>query len=288
MDIGILVFTYNARKDLPHCLPPLLKHKLLVVDSSSTDGTPEMAAAMGAAVHTIPKSSFNHGLTREMARHLLGTDIVVMVTQDAYAAATTSIDTLVQPLLQGNASLAYARQLPKSVKPFEAFPRHFNYPTRSHIRSLKDRKAYGSYLHFFSNSFGAYLNSALDEIGGFPETLFAEDTVVCAKLLQKGHKVAYVAESLVYHSHSYSAMQEFQRHFDIGLIRKEFKELLGRDEKRGFQYARQFLGELKYRQLPKGLIHLTAKYAGYRLGYSATRWPTTLKKILSSQKFYWE
>ena len=288
MEIGVIVFTYNARKDLPHCLQPLLKHRLLVVDSSSTDGTPDLAASMGVQVHSIPKASFNHGLTREMARHLLPTDIVVMVTQDAYAADGTSIDKLVQPLLEGKASLAYARQLPKSLKPFEAFPRHFNYPARSHIRSLKDKKTYGSYLHFFSNSFGAYLNAALDEIGGFPETLFAEDTVVCAKLLQKGHRVAYVAESHVYHSHSYSAVQEFRRHFDIGLIRKEFKELLGRDEKRGYQYAKQFLKELNYKLVPKGLIHLTAKYAGYRLGYSASRWPAPLKKILSSQKFYWD
>ena len=267
MKIGIAVLTFNAKKDLPFCLPPLLKYKVLVVDSSSTDGTAELAKEMGAEVVSIPKKSFHHGLTREFARQLLETDIVVMVTQDAYAQ-DEAVEKLVKPLLEGQASLAYARQLPKSQDPFEAFPRRFNYPGESHIRSLKDAKKFGSFLFFFSNSFGAYLNSALEGIGGFPKVPFGEDTHACAKLLKKGHRVAYVAESLVYHSHNYSAAREFKRHFEIGLTRGDLLSH-GKDEIRGKAYALSFLHSLNYRLLPKGVIHLFAKYAGYKIGRSA-------------------
>ncbi len=268
MEIGIAVLTLNAKKDLPFCLPPLLEHKVLVVDSSSTDGTPELAARMGAEVLSIPRGHFKHGLTREKARQTLATDIVVMVTQDAYAKDATTVLKLVEPLRQGKASLAYARQLPKSNDPFEAFPRHFNYPPESHLRTLKEACQFGSYLFFFSNSFGAYLNSALDQIGGFPDVLFGEDTHACGRLLQKGHAVAYVAESLVFHSHRYTVSQEFKRHFNIGFTREGLL-IAGRDETRGKKYAAAFIQSLPYRTLPKAFVHLSAKYAGYKLGQLA-------------------
>lgn len=58
--------------------------EILVIDSSSNDGTVELAASMGVEAIVIPQSEFNHGTTREMGRKLLGTDIICMLTQDAY------------------------------------------------------------------------------------------------------------------------------------------------------------------------------------------------------------
>lgn len=297
MNIGVAIFTLNAKEHLPFCLPPLLnsplKPKVLVVDSASTDGTGELAKEMGADVLHIPKGSFNHGLTREKARLALGTDIVVMVTQDAYAENKETLEKLIEPIRSQKAALSYGRQLSKSEDIFESFPREFNYPKESHIRSFEDQDLYGSYINFFSDSFGAYSNATLDEIGGFPECLLGEDAIVCAKLLQKGYRVAYVAEAKVFHSHSYTALQEFKRYFDTGLVRAEFAPLLqagGSDEKRGSKYAYAFLKALKgksYLLLPKGFLHLGAKFAGYKLGTLARNWPTFLKKSFSSQKYYW-
>jgi len=65
---------------------------------------------------------------------------------------------------------------------------------------------------FFSNSFGAYRRKALEEVGGFPKDVnFGEDTVVAGHLLLAGWKIAYAADAEVYHSHSYSICEEFQR-----------------------------------------------------------------------------
>jgi rhamnosyltransferase len=48
---------------------------------------------------------------------------------------------------------------------------------------------------FFSNSFGAYRKSALEQAGGFPkESNFGEDTVVAARLLQNGSEPWLVRE----------------------------------------------------------------------------------------------
>jgi rhamnosyltransferase len=219
--IGVVIPTFQAAKHLPYCLPPLLQSSLrpriLVIDSSSTDQTIPIAQSMGVETIIIPKNEFNHGRTREKGRLYLNTDIVVMITQDAYAASSETLERLVTPLLQKQASLTYARQLPHvGARFFEAFPRSFNYPEKSHIRSLQDIEEYGVYTFFCSNSCAAYLSCALDEIGGFPTVLFGEDTVVAAKLLHRHHKIAYVASAEVHHSHYYSLKQEFCRHFDIG------------------------------------------------------------------------
>lgn len=297
--MGVALITHNAAHHLPYCLPPLiqspLKPKILVVNSSSSDGTVELAKKFGVETLVIPRTSFNHGLTRELARKTLQTDIVVMATPDAYASSPDVLGELVMPLLEGKASLAYARQIPhENASFFEAFPRSFNYPSESHIRSLADLETYGVYTFFFSDSFGAYLNSALDEIGGFSSVLTGEDTLACAKLLFEGHDVAYVAEAEVRHSHGYSLRQEFCRHFDTGLARREYREWIelgGKDRKRGVCYVKAMVKELlkkKPHLVPYGLLQSLVKWVGYQIGQASLHAPLFFKKSLSAQDFYWK
>lgn len=296
--IGIAVITLNARHLLSYCLPPLIQSKLkpriLVVDSSSTDGTVELATEFGVETLIIPLAEFNHGTTRELARKTLGTDFVVMITPDAYAADHTVLEKLLQPLLEKKASLAYARQIPhKGASFFEAFPRLFNYPENSQLRSIADVKEHGVYTFFFSDSFSAYCNKALDEIGGFSHVLTGEDTVACAKLLLKGHKVAYVSDALVHHSHDYTLMQEFRRHFDTGYAREAYKELLsagGGDNARGKAYVKALFGQLLKERpfwIPYAFMQTLVKWTGYKLGKHLKNAPLFIKKALSSQDFYW-
>lgn len=296
--IGIVVITHNAKDHLAQCLPPLisspLKPKVLVVNSSSNDGTVTTAQNLGAETLVIPRNEFNHGKTREKARLHLNTDIVVMVTPDAYAIDKDMIEKLVAPIKEKKASIAYAKQIPhKNSNFFESFAREFNYPKESHIRGLEDIEKYGIYTIFCSNSCAAYRNSALDEIGGFKPVLLGEDTFATAELIMKGHKIAYVAEAIVRHSHKYTLMQEFKRNFDTGLARKMHENLIspfGKDVKRGRNYVKQMLARLLKEQpqlIPYACLQTLAKYAGYRLGTLCVNQPNYIKKIFSSQDFYW-
>ena len=296
--IGIAVITYNARHLLETSLPPLLNSsipaRVLVVNSSSQDGTVELAQKLGAETLIVPRASFNHGSTREEARKYLGTDIVVMTTPDAIAVDRFVVEKLVEPLLQNKAALAYARQLPHDgADLFEAFPREFNYPAQSHIRTLKDIQEHGSYTFFFSDSFSAYQNSALDLIGGFAPVLTGEDTVALAKLLHKGLSVAYVAEAEVKHSHRYTLLQEFKRYFDTGLARKTYQDLIsvaGSDDARGMQFTKALLQKITEEcptKLPYAVLQTAAKWLGYKIGAHSRSAPLWFKKRLSSQDFYW-
>lgn len=296
--IGVAVITHNAKKHLPYCLPPLLasplKPRVLVVNSSSNDGTVETAEKLGAETLVIPRPDFNHGTTRELARKHLNTDIIVMITPDAYATDSNMLDRLIDPIINNQASISYGRQIAHDGADFfESFHREFNYPPESHIRSIKDIKKYGIYTFFCSDSCAAYSNQALDEIGGFQSVLLGEDTVAVASLLKMGHKISYAADAIVKHSHRYSLVQEFRRHFDTGLARKKYKNLIscgGSDSKRGKEYVRAMTKQLVKENpllLPYAFAQTFVKLAGYRIGSYSTKAPLWLKKIFTSQDFYW-
>lgn len=296
--IGVVLITHNAKRHLPHCLPPLqnsaCKPRILVVNSSSEDGTVELAQEMGAETLVIPRSEFNHGLTRERARRYLNTEIVVMMTPDAYAEKGM-LEILTEPLLSKKASIAYARQLPHKGATFlEAFARSFNYPEESQLRSWEERGRYGVYTLFSSNSCAAYRKEALDAIGGFRHVLLGEDTLATSELLRLGHKIAYVAEARVCHSHSYTLFQEFQRHFDTGLARKTYSfafEGVESDQRRGWLYLKTLFSTLareKPALIPYATLQTGMKYVGYQLGRASVKAPTAFKRFFSSQDFYWQ
>lgn len=295
--IGVAVITHRAKHHLPHCLPPLLQSPLnprvVVVNSSSNDGTVELALELGAETLVIPRSEFNHGATRERARQFLGTPIVVMITPDAYPVDGHALEKLVTPIIHGEVSVAYGKQLPHDSSGFfGAFARRFNYGDQSHVRSLQDIERYGVYTFFCSDSWAAYNSEAVQSIGGFPHVLLGEDTVVVAKLLRRGHKIAYVAESQVKHSHDYSLWQEFQRHFDTGLARADYAHLLAgaSDHQRGKLYLRHLLRQLREERpflLPYAILQTGVKFLGYQTGKASVKAPIWFKRLLSSQDFYW-
>ncbi len=297
--IGVVIVTHRARDLLDDCIRPLraspLRPRILVVNSSSRDGTVELAQVLGADTLVVPRGSFNHGRTRELARRHLATPITVMLTPDAHACDASFLELLTAPLRAGEAALAYGRQLPRDgADRIEEFNREFNYPAVSHSRSLADWQLYGGYTHFCSNACAAWVSSALDEIGGFPDTLVSEETIAAAMLLERGHRIAYVAEATVRHSHATSLLGDFRRQYDTGYARRAHRQVLlarERDEARGLLYTRRLAAHLA-RTAPALLayaaLHTAARYAGYRLGMAGARLPRRLNAALSGQDYYWQ
>ena len=298
MTIGVVILTLNAANDLAYCVKYIQKsrgvNKVLVLDSSSIDSTSTLSRSLGLDFHLLPRFQFNHGATRELARKLLGTDIVVMLTQDAFATGTESISDLVAPLLDGRADVAYGRQLPKAgADVFESFPREFNYSVQSQIRRLSDAPQLGAFTFFCSDSFAAYKQSSLDAIGGFPTVLTNEDYFAVARILENGGAIAYVAEATVLHSHRYTLKEEFQRYFDTGYVRGErpwVQKLVGNAEAHGASMVKALFKRLLKTQpwlMPYAILQVGAKWLGYRIGFYSIHAPLWWKQALSGQKYYW-
>lgn len=296
----IIIPTLNAAKDLQANLAVIKsfepKIPVLIVDSESTDQTVVIAQDLGAEVLPIKRTCFNHGATREQARKTVSTKFVVMMTQDALPVNEDFLARLLAPLIQDDkVAVSYARQLPNDgAKVLEAFPRQYNYAEDNQIRSLEDIAHYGVYTFFCSNSCAAYRNSALNEIGGFKPVLTNEDYFAVAALLQKGHNIAYAADSLVKHSHCYSLKQEFQRYFDTGYVRAEnpiIQDLVGQAEARGVGFASSLLKKILREQprlLPYVILQCGVKFLGYRVGFYGRYLPDWLKIKLSMQSYYWK
>lgn len=298
--LSIVVPTLNAASDWPKFAPALLAavtpEQVFIVDSSSTDGTVDLAHAAGFRVQTITRESFNHGGTRQLAADLLSeTDILVYLTQDALLASGEAIAVLLKTFDDPEVGAAYGRQLPHvDATPIEAHARLFNYPARSSVRTLDSRQSMGIKSIFISNSFAAYRREALFAVGGFQrDVIFGEDTIAAAKLLLAGWKIAYVADAQVYHSHAYTWTQDFKRYFDIGVLHSRENWLLQEFGGTGGEGGRFVRSEWNYLWpqywwlIPSALIRTALKLAGYRLGRIESKLSLEIKRRLSMHRRFW-
>ncbi len=297
----VVVPALNAAADWPRFAPALLNcvrpEQVLIVDSESTDGTPDLARQAGFEVASIDRKTFNHGGTRQLAAEMVpDAEIVAFMTQDAVLADVNSMARLLAAFDDLAVAAAYGRQLPRpEAGPIEAHARAFNYPATSDLRDLASRERLGFKAIFLSNSFAAYRRSALMSVGGFPaDVIFGEDTVTAAKLLRAGHKIAYVAEACVYHSHAQSEIQDFKRYFDIGVLHNRERWLLEEFGRTSSEGKRFVLSEMKYlqerapAQIPSALVRTGLKILGYRLGMMEARLSPKIKRALSMHPRFWD
>jgi rhamnosyltransferase len=298
--VAVIVPTRNAARDWTAFASAIVANieprSVMIVDSASTDGTAELAYAEGFRVYTVPLAEFNHGGTRQLAAEMLpDAEILVFLTQDAVLADANAIKALLELFEDPTVAAAFGRQLSRiGATPIEAHARRFNYPAESSIRVLESRETMGFKAIFISNSFAAYRREALMAVGGFPRhVIFGEDTITAAKLLLSGGKIAYVANAEVYHSHSYTWLQDFKRYFDIGVLHARESWLLRDFGSVGGEGGRFVRSELNYLWprywwlIPSALVRTALKLVGYRLGRIEKKLSLGWKRRLSMHRHFW-
>lgn len=301
MNILLCIPTLNPGGLAPVFLQALREQTLqpnhvIVVDSGSTDGSPAFFTANGVEVLSIPQCEFNHGATRQHCVDAFPqAGIIVFLTQDAVLNEKGALERLLACFADEKTGAAYGRQLPRpDAGPIEAHARLFNYPATSSLRSLADAPRLGIKAAFLSNSFAAYRRSALAEVGGFPgQVILGEDTWVAARMLLAGWNIAYCAQAAVVHSHNLRPLQEFRRHFDIGVLHGREPWIIrefGNPSSEGLRFIRselRFLAKIAPFQIPSALLRTMLKFLGYKLGTSERMLPARLKRHLSLHAGYW-
>ena len=303
MKVGLIIPTLNAgenfRKLLEQINSQTLQTEKLLVDSDSTDGTDALAKSFDFEVIKVLRKDFNHGATRQFAvEHLMKknpVDVVIFMTQDIFLYDENSLEELVKIFSEDEkVGLSYGRQLPHKNATTEAkFLRAFNYPEESQLRSLDDKKFFGIKTAAASNSFAAYRTEILKKVGGFPsKVILSEDMFVAAKMLVEGYKIFYNADAKVFHSHNYTAAEEFHRYFDIGVFHSReswIRKTFGSAEGAGKKFVlMKFAALLKENPLEcfGAIFRDGAKFFGYRLGLMEKFLPKSFCKMLSMSKNY--
>ena len=299
--VACIVPTFNGKQELSRLLDSLADQSvnadLFIVDSSSTDGTYQLACSRAQNISTIQSREFNHGGTRQhMVDRHPNYDVYVFMTQDAYLADERSIEQIIAPFADPVVGAVCGRQLPHlDANPLATHARFFNYPSSSRIKSIADSAELGIKTAFISNSFSAYRKNALAAVGGFPRhVILSEDMYVAAKMLIDGWKVAYAGGAVCRHSHNYTLLEEFRRYFDQGVFHAREPWIRQRFGGAGGEGIRYVQSELRYLGLsrlylwPEALIRNALKLFAYKLGQKEKLLPIRLKRRLSMHKRYWD
>lgn len=299
--VACIIPTYNDIDSLKRCLASLreqknIDFKVIIVDSSSLDGTAEYASRYADIFVSIQSSDFNHGGTRQMIAELYDDfEILVFLTQDAYLDKPDSLLRIINPFTDNNVSAVCGRQLPHvNATVLSQHARYFNYPNETLVKAASDIRNLGLKTPFLSNSFSAYRRSTLISTGGFPSNvILSEDMYIGAKMILCGFKIVYAADATCYHSHNYSLLEEFKRYFDIGVfharedwIRKNFGGAGGE----GLKYVKseiKFLWPNNIHLIPESFLRNALKLIAYKLGQLENKLPNNLKRKLSMHKGFW-
>lgn len=304
--VDVIIPTYKPKKDFLEVLDLLNKQtmkpgRIILMNTEEyyfdqfIYGTNFLQRYDNCKVYHLSKLEYDHGETRNRGVAHSKADYFVMMTQDALPKDERLIENLLKPLLANEAVVSYAKQLPKAdCNPVECYTRAFNYPENSRIKGEKDLPQLGIKTYFCSDVCAAYNRKVFDELHGFINgAIFNEDMVYAAKAAKSGYMIAYCADACVYHSHNYTASQQFRRNFDLGVSQADHPEVFGgiKSEGEGIRMVRDTMAYLwnnGYKTcIPRLIIQSGAKFIGYRLGKNYHKLTENQIHKFTSNPDYW-
>jgi rhamnosyltransferase len=244
---------------------------VLVIDSGSTDGTPEAAEAAGHRVHRIPRAEFGHGRTRNLGVRMAQGEIVCFLTQDVLPCTPDWPLAFARALEDPSVAGVYGRQVPRSAATMEMFFVSLNYPAEP-LRF--DPQPGGHHPRpgrvLFSNAFSAARRELLLRIPFIDEVPVSEDQVWAHQVLEAGYSIAYQAAAEALHAHQYTLRGLFQRTALVGRALR----MIGMDGGASLRESVHFLrSEVSYfvrqghaHRLPQLLAYEFTRWAGFQVG----------------------
>lgn len=223
--VSVIIPTLNGGRTFHRCLYALSRQELdrpfeiVVVDSGSRDSSDIIAESYGKVIR-IPKSEFNHGLTRNLGISESRGELVALLVQDAVPCDRHWLRRLADAFDDPEVAGAYSRQLPPpGANPVVAarLKRWSAGGAERTVKQIHDMHEFEKMdglekvaLVSFDNV-SAMIRRSVWEKHPFPEAPFGEDSQWAMEVLKSGHKLVYEPRSAVWHSHSRGIRHEFKR-----------------------------------------------------------------------------
>ena len=245
--------------------------QVLVIDSGSDDGTPELAERAGLEVHRIPPASFGHGRTRNLGLQLAKGDVVCFITDDVLPVTPDWPLGLASVLDEPGVAGVYGRQVPRDASTMEMFFVSLNYPdTPLRFEPRPDGHTPRPGRIIFSNAFSAVRRDVALEIPIPEDADYSEDQIWARHALAAGYAIRYEPAAEALHAHTYRLRGVFRRSYYVGRALRS----AGIDRGASFPESVQFLAtELRYfirqghtHRLPQLLPYEFLRWAGFHAG----------------------
>ncbi|MFL5847222.1 MAG: glycosyltransferase family 2 protein [Solirubrobacteraceae bacterium] len=269
MRLSVVIPVKDGARHLAEVLAAVAREapgaQVLVVDSGSRDGSPDIARRAGARVHEIAPEEFGHGRTRNLGAEQTAGDVIAFLTQDAtplpgWGAA------LLAPFEDTGVGVVVGPQRPRPGTPpsvareLEWFFGHLD--------------ADDAYL---SNVNAAYRRACWEEVR-FPDVAYAEDQAFGRALQDTRWRKVVAPEAAVLHSHDYGTVESWRRAFD---------------EARGLRETRGWVERIAPRATLGGIVRQARRDDRWMRaqGWSAVRraawWPRSLLLHAGRKGFAW-
>lgn len=210
-EVSIVMRSFNEAWALGDTLAALRKQvgptwELIVIDSGSTDGSVEMIRAFGprhfvqiTPAEYVPGRVMNHGMRLARAER------VVFLNADATPVDEEWLAPLASALSDPKVAAVFGRQIPR--------PDCRAVYACDYDRCFGPQRESAMWDHFFS-MVSSGLRKDIWAKRGFLENLqYAEDDEYTRWCKRQGYEIRYCPESVVTHSHNYTAQQAYKRSF---------------------------------------------------------------------------
>jgi len=128
--VSVVIPTHNEAQAIGRVLGDLPSHlvtQVIVVDSNSTDGTPELARGMGAQVVQEPRRGYGRACLTGLAK-TENPDVVVFLDGD-YSDRPSELPVILAPIIEGRADITLGSRFSGKSNP-GALPWHQSFGNR--------------------------------------------------------------------------------------------------------------------------------------------------------------
>lgn len=224
--VSVVIPVKNGREFLSEVLSYVVAqntdfpYEVIVIDSGSTDGSLDIIRNYDVTLIQIPPATFNHGLTRNLGVEKSSGEFIAFITQDATPANDRWLQNLVAPLRENQEVVGvFGKHLARpDCDPIVALnlQNYFDLGisrSRAFWRKDEGYEQQKNLYVFFSNNNSCIRRKVWEEIP-FRKVEMSEDQWWAQDILEQGYVKCYEPTALVYHSHTYTPIEWFQRQFD--------------------------------------------------------------------------
>ncbi|PYO66285.1 MAG: glycosyltransferase family 2 protein [Gemmatimonadetes bacterium] len=199
-DVTVIVPAYNEAASIADTIRSLQAQTappfgIIVVDDGSTDGTGDVARALGVTVVRPPANTGSKAGAQSFGLRYVRTPLTVAIDADT-VLAPDALERLLAAFHRPAVAAACGFVLPQRVRSLWERGRYIEYLFAfTYYKQVQDY--YGKPL-ISSGCFSMYRTEILGAQGGWSNRTLAEDVDLTWSLYQAGHEVRFVPEALCY------------------------------------------------------------------------------------------